>query len=424
METTSVENVDNGTKTMFTFATTPSMSTYLLAICIGKYDHVEGKTNSGIAVRIYANKGESPKCAFALEVATRCLDWYEKYFNVNYPLKKCDLIAIPDFTGGAMENWGLITFRSSCILFDAAVSTDEQRERIAIIIAHELAHMWFGNLVTVEWWTHLWLKEGFASYLQYHSIDCLYPQWNVWNNMVNRAYITARNIDSLRTSHPVEVPVSDPGAINEIFDTVSYLKGCCIIRMLYDWLGQEAMQKGLSQYLAKYQYGAASTEQLWAELDSVAQMNVPGVMANWTGKLGYPMIAISQNDGDGVTIKQSKFNLDGQCIDSDANDSTVWMVPITFKSDVETIKVVFDKRDDTVAIKSNKWLNVNLDSAGFFITKLSEPLLQRMLSHLSELDVSDRLKLVYDQLQLSKSGHASSGAFFDMLVKFKTENNF
>ena len=304
-------------------------------------------------------------------------------------------------------------------MFDPAVSTDEQRERIAIIIAHELAHMWFGNLVTVEWWTHLWLKEGFASYLQYHSIDCLYPQWNVWNNMVNRAYITARNIDSLRTSHPVEVPVKDPGAINEIFDTISYLKGCCIIRMLYDWLGQEAMQKGLSLYLKKYQYGAASTEQLWAELDSVANKNVPGVMANWTGKLGYPIVEVTQN-GDELELKQTKFNLDG----NKDNDSTLWMIPITFKSDAETLSVVFDKAEERLTIKSSSWINVNLNSAGFFVTKLSDNLFERMLSNLNELDVPDRLKLVYDQLQLSKSGHANSGAFFDLLLKFKNEPNF
>ena len=145
------------------------MSTYLLAVCCGKYDFVESRTKSNTLVRVYANKGEGKHCGFALDVAIKCLDWYEAYFGIAYPLNKCDLIGIPDFTGGAMENWGLITFRSSCILFDPETSSASSKERIAIIIAHDLAHMWFGNLVTVEWWTHLWLKEGFASFLQESS---------------------------------------------------------------------------------------------------------------------------------------------------------------------------------------------------------------------------------------------------------------
>ena len=154
--------------------------------------------------------------------------------------------------------------------------------------------MWFGNLVTVQWWTHLWLKEGFASYLQYLSVDAIFPEWKVWDRMIVSAYTTARSLDSLRSSHPVEVPVENPGAINEIFDTISYLKGCSIIRMLYSWLGPDAMRRGLSQYLKKYSYGAASTEILWAELEDVSGEPVESVMSLWTGQMGFPLLEIEK----------------------------------------------------------------------------------------------------------------------------------
>ena len=243
--------------------------------------------------------------------------------------------------------------------------------------------------------------------------------------MVHRAYITARGLDSLKTSHPVEVEVADPGAINEIFDTISYLKGCSIIRMLYAWLGQENMRVGLSKYLDAFSYGAASTEDLWGELGKVSGQPVEQVMANWTGELGYPIIHV-ENQSDSpksFNFRQEKFNLDG----SKGDTGTIWQVPIDIQTSNGVQKVLLSQQNTDVQVDSfdsSDWLNINANCAGFFITKLPDSILQKNLENVQNFCVTDRLKLVYDLLQLIQSGYSSSSSFLTMMQYFKNERNY
>lgn len=241
------------------YARTPVMSTYLVAFVVGEFDFVEGKDANGVIIRVYTPKGKAVQGQFALEVAKKCLPFYKEYFGIGYLLPKLDLIAIQDFVIGAMENWGLVTYRETCLLIDPSDSSSAAKQYVALVVGHELAHMWFGNLVTVEWWTHLWLKEGFASWIEYLLVDHCFPEFDVWTQFVSTDFASALKLDALNNSHPIEVPVGHPGEIDEIFDTISYNKGASVIRMLHQYVGNQDFRKGLNHYLKTFEYNAAST---------------------------------------------------------------------------------------------------------------------------------------------------------------------
>jgi len=209
-----------------TFARTPIMSIYLLAYIVGEFDFVEGKTPNGVTVRVYTPLGKREQGQFALQVAVKTLPFYDEWFGIPYPLPKMDLLAIPDFAAGAMENWGCVTYRETALLVDPQNSSAATKQWVALVVGHELAHQWFGNLVTMDWWTHLWLNEGFASWIEYLCVDHCFPEWDIWTQFVYSDTGRALSLDALSNSHPVEVPINDPAEIDEIFDAISYSKGC------------------------------------------------------------------------------------------------------------------------------------------------------------------------------------------------------
>ncbi|MBI2022577.1 hypothetical protein HYS97_01875, partial [Candidatus Daviesbacteria bacterium] len=236
------------------FEPTPKMSTYLLAFIVGDLEYIEGKTKRGVLVRVFTTPGKKEQGRFALNTAIKMLEFYEEYFKIPYPLPVSDLIAIPDFAAGAMENWGAVTYRETALLIDEANSSAVNRQRVAVVIAHELAHMWFGDLVTMEWWTHLWLNEGFASYIEYLAVDHVFPEFDIWTQFIHMDQGTALKLDSLENTHPIEVEVFHPSEISEIFDKVSYSKGASIIRMLAQFLGPKDFREGLRHYLKTHEY--------------------------------------------------------------------------------------------------------------------------------------------------------------------------
>jgi puromycin-sensitive aminopeptidase len=248
------------TMKLVSFHTTPVMSTYLVAIAVCDFDHIEKQTKDHVRVRVYTQKDNIHQAHFALDSAVKILEWYAEYFAIPYPLPKLDMIAIPDFAAGAMENWGLVTYRQVSLLYDPQHSTTKVMQHIAYIVAHELAHQWFGNLVTMEWWTHLWLNEGFATWVGWRAVDHLFPEWHIWTHFITTETNRGLELDSLKSSHPIEVDVSRATEIDEIFDAISYAKGACVIRMLVFYLGEEGFQKGVRAYLETYQYSNALTQ--------------------------------------------------------------------------------------------------------------------------------------------------------------------
>eukprot|EP00276_Gloeochaete_wittrockiana_P001400 CAMPEP_0184675586 /NCGR_PEP_ID=MMETSP0308-20130426/87867_1 /TAXON_ID=38269 /ORGANISM="Gloeochaete witrockiana, Strain SAG 46.84" /LENGTH=970 /DNA_ID=CAMNT_0027123301 /DNA_START=44 /DNA_END=2956 /DNA_ORIENTATION=- len=260
------------------FDTTPIMSTYLLAFVVGEFDLVEGNTPEGVHVRVFTPPGKKDQGLFALEVCIKSLSYFSQYFGIPYPLKKMDCIAIPDFAAGAMENWGLVTYREVAVLIDPVNSSTAMRQRVAEVVAHEMAHQWFGNLVTMEWWTHLWLNEGFATWAAYLAVDHIFPEWDMWTQFVTGNFSRALTLDGLKSSHPIEVEVKNSGEISEIFDAISYSKGASVIRMLASYLGYETFKQGLNVYLKRFTYRNAVTEDLWQALSDVSGQPIVTMM--------------------------------------------------------------------------------------------------------------------------------------------------
>jgi aminopeptidase 2 len=265
-EKTVDSKISGGKRKAITFNPSPVMSTYLLAFVIGELNYIE--TNAfRVPVRVYAPKDKNIEHGrFPLDLAAKTLEFYEKTFNSPFPLPKMDMVAIPDFSAGAMENWGLITYRVVDLLIDEKASGAAVKQRVAETVQHELAHQWFGNLVTMDYWDGLWLNEGFATWMSWYSCDVFYPDWKVWEGYVTDNLAGALSLDSLRSSHPIEVPVKRADEINQIFDAISYSKGSSVIRMISKYVGEETFMEGIRRYLKKHAYGNTETGDLWAAL--------------------------------------------------------------------------------------------------------------------------------------------------------------
>ncbi len=398
-----------------TFAPTPKMSTYLLAFIVGKFEFIEAKTSANVKIRVFTTPGKKHQAKFALDTAKKCLEFYEDYFGIQYPLPTLDLIAIPDFAAGAMENWGAVTYRETALLVDEELSSTANRQWVALVIAHELAHMWFGDLVTMEWWTHLWLNEGFASYIEYLAVDHIFPDWHIWTQFVYLDHSKALELDGLKNTHPIEVEVRHPSEISEIFDAVSYSKGASIIRMLAVYLGEKVFQKGLQTYLKNHQYGNASTLDLWAALSEVSGKNVQEIMANWTGKSGYPLVNISDWDNK-LKLTQSRF-FSSPISAKSYFDKTLWSIPLD--------SYLFSKKSFSIP-KPKGWVKFNMGETSFVRVRYPSSLLKLLEEPIrkKELTPEDRYGLIRDAFSLAQSGHGSTVDALGLAQVFKDEDSY
>jgi tricorn protease interacting factor F2/3 len=282
-----------GGKTIYKFGKTPVMSTYLIYLGVGEFEYLTGKTGK-TQIRVITTKGNKSKGKYSLDLGKKLLTSYEKYFGIKYPLPKLDLIAVPDFAAGAMENWGAITFRETILLYDPKTSSTRTKQFIAEVISHEIAHQWFGNLVTMKWWNDLWLNESFATFMATKFVDKFYPEWDLWNQFVEDAMNVAMGLDSLKTTHPIDVKVNSPAEIREIFDAISYDKGGCVLRMLEHYVGEPNFQKGLKEYLKKFKYQNAQGQDLWDAIGKASKMPVSVMVNSWLKQPGFPLVEIKQ----------------------------------------------------------------------------------------------------------------------------------
>ncbi|MXX53810.1 MAG: M1 family peptidase, partial [Dehalococcoidia bacterium] len=311
-EPVSITNTDDGKKVVH-YAETPVMSTYLLAFIVGDLACVQDRTRDGVLMRVWATRGNEDKGQYALETSMALLDYFHDYFGVPYPLSKLDHIAIPDFAAGAMENWGAITYREVALLVDPVDSSAGTREIVAAIISHEMAHQWFGDLVTMEWWDDLWLNESFASWMGDKAVDYLHPEWEMWTQFLTHDTSSALNLDGLRNSHPIEQPVNNPAEIGELFDAISYSKGGSVLRMLEHYLCEDDFREGLRLYIQRHQYANARTRDLWNALGEASGQPVAEIMDSWTSQTGYPVLEASVNrSGESIEVGlyQSRFLYD------------------------------------------------------------------------------------------------------------------
>lgn len=408
-----------GKRTETRFKTTPKMSTYLLAFVTGDLVATEHTHKSGVTTRVWTTPLHKNHVSFALDVAVRTLDFYNEYFGEDYPLSKCDHVALPDFAAGAMENWGLITYRESLFIVDDENTSLENKQSIALVIAHEIAHQWFGNLVTMEWWTDLWLNEGFASWIEYLAIDSLFPQWRVWDQFVSDEYLSGMALDSLSSSHPIEVQIDDPEEIRSIFDAISYNKGASVIRMLHNFMGAADFQAGLQHYIKQYKYANACTIDLWQSLESVSTKPIRKFMSAWTTQTGYPIVNATVNiKKQLVELRQQRYQLNPS-----NTDKTIWPVPVDAVG--EKNSMLLDKRSATWQLTHPSTFKLNRNQNGWYITHYDEQHLERLVDLIEKKSIGslDRLGPVHDSFRIAKAGVQSTTEAFRLLEAYRNEDN-
>jgi puromycin-sensitive aminopeptidase len=408
-----------GKQQLTTFETTPKMSTYLLAFVYGEMDYKEATTRDGVLVRTYATPDNAKHTGFALDVAVKTLEFYNKYFAIPYPLPKCDFIALPDFASGAMENWGCITFREQALLVDPANTSLHLKQWVANVVAHELTHQWFGNLVTMRWWTDLWLNESFASWMSWLAVDHLFPEWNVWTQFIVDEQGLALKLDALENTHPIEVEVKHPDEIRTIFDAISYEKGASVLLMLHDYLGADDFRDGLRLYLKRHAYGSTDTVDLWAALEEVSRKPVKQFMSAWTSQSGYPIVRAD------LTVARPSLHQDRFYLNPNAKkEPAVWPIPLLPSHDMQPLTLEKPKQ----AIKAANFTDdfvLNHERTSFFRTVYDSNHLG-CLAHAvkaNKLSELDRLGLLSDSFEAAKAGYGSIVNALKLLEAYADEDS-
>mmetsp|Transcript_3808 Transcript_3808/g.5122 ORF Transcript_3808/g.5122 Transcript_3808/m.5122 type:complete len:889 (+) Transcript_3808:188-2854(+) len=427
-----VETLDRGKKKV-TFQNTPKMSTYLLAFVVGEFDYIETVTDHGVIIRVYVPPGKHHLGSFSLDVAKKSLDIYDDLFGQPYPLPKLDMVGIPEFQAGAMENWGLVTYRMADLLIDPVRASSSQKQRVGEVVAHELAHQWFGNLVTMEWWDDLWLNEGFASWMQKYAIDSIYPEWKIWEQFIVDDQARAMMLDALASSHPIQVPINHAEEVEQIFDAISYAKGASVIRMIFAYLGEDAFMKGLQLYMKTHQYENTDTSDLWKAWEITSKKPVSKVMASWTEQMGYPVISVlnsAWNQQAGVcklTVEQSWFLSDGSS--PAESKSKLWTIPLfasTAEGEVQLGLFDSKRKEITVKVGKSSWLKLNGGQHVPIRINYTEDLLSRLENGIlkQELSAEDRQGVVLDTFALCKAGHMDPASLINLIGSYKSETEF
>uniref|UniRef100_A0A671RKB5 Leucyl-cystinyl aminopeptidase n=1 Tax=Sinocyclocheilus anshuiensis TaxID=1608454 RepID=A0A671RKB5_9TELE len=398
------------------FEKSVKMSNYLVAFIVAEFIGVSNNVSKTM-VSVYAIPDKKDQVQYALDTACKLLEFYNTFFENDYPLSKLDLVAIPDFLAGAMENWGLITFRETTLLVGNNSSSID-KQLVTSVIAHELAHQWFGNLVTMRWWNDLWLNEGFATYMQYMSIETVFPDLNIDTEFLNVRF-KALTKDALNSSHPVSTVVSTPEQVEEMFDSVSYEKGASILLMLNATLTDGEFRKGVIEYLQKYNLSNTESEDLWNSLSQVSKQNlsVSEMMNTWTVHKGFPLVTVKRN-GTQVTLTQEHFLLNAE---NSTDDSSLWHIPLTYVNDsCSFLSSSTLKLPDQV-----KWLKFNFKNDGFYIVHYDEEgwknLIDALKGDVNVLSCKDRAALINNIFTLSSSGKVSFRQVLNLMDYIRNE---
>lgn len=405
-----------------TFETTPKMSTYLAAFVYGDLRYKEAKTKDGVVVRTYATPDNVEFTDFALDVAVKTLEFYNDYFDIPYPLAKCDLIALPDFASGAMENWGCITFREQCLLVDPANTSLPNKQYVAMVVAHELAHQWFGNLVTMRWWTDLWLNEGFASWIEYLAVDTLFPDWEMWTQFIVDEQHIALKLDALEHTHPIEAPINHPDEIRAIFDAISYSKGSSVIHMLEQYLGPDTFRDGLRHYLQLHAYANTDTIDLWDALETVSKKPVKAFMTAWTSQAGYPIVH-ARVDGDQFALRQELFVLN-PLSSKQKSEKETWPIPL---NSGDTVHDILNTRElsGTITGTDPASFKLNRGQSALYRVAYNTEHLARLAALIAggKLDALDRLGILSDTFEAAKAGYTDTIAALKLMEVYANEDS-
>ncbi|KAM0680453.1 hypothetical protein GINT2_001513 [Glugoides intestinalis] len=416
----------------YIFKKTPKMSTYIVAYVVGKLDYIED--TSYIPIRVYAHPEEKQWGKFSLDVATRCLKFFGEYFETPYPLTKLDMVAIPSFAMGAMENWGLVTYRKTSLLFDETSTSIRSKKNIAVTVCHELAHMWFGNLVTMDWWSDLWLNEGFATWAATLAIDKSIQDmmpWDAWTSFISDDIESGMGMDSIKSTHKIGIEVNDPIDIDQIFDAISYSKGSSVIKMLENWLGPEVFRKGLVGYIKKFSYDNTITSDLWDSLSKAAQENeldaeVATVIDPWVQRPGFPYVEV-KDSGDKLTLIQKRFTIGHK-----VEESEPWSIPIRIlwlddNKEVDSTTAreskVYLMSEEVMEIKKEGAIyKLNDNVSGLYRVLYPESNLKKLFEQ--DLNTNNRLNLFADIFAMAKAFHVPLQQPLSYLTYLSDESNY
>jgi puromycin-sensitive aminopeptidase len=413
----STEKSEDGKSKTWRFKATRPMSSYLVALVIGDIAGTPEEVVEGKPISVWGMKGKEQMGDFAHGFTTRLLPWYEHYFGAPYHFDKYDQVAVPGFSAGAMENSGLVLFRQSLLLMDPRTASLRQEEAIALVVAHEFAHMWFGNLVTMKWWDDLWLNEAFAEWMAYKVTDTLAPQYEVWNDF-QQGKNAALVADAQQSTHPIYSPVETPAQASELFDVITYQKGSSVMRMLENYLGHEPFRNGLRTYMKEFAEDNAVGGDLWRHLQAASDQPVTSMMESWITQDGYPVISLSL-DGSNLVLSQRRFF---SSPDVKEDNPQIWQIPLVIKYEDDRgeheTRYLLSKREDTLALKAQgniKWLYANVGEIGFYRQNPDEDLLHRILKNLDKIASLEQVGLLGDQWALVRNSTHRIGRFLDVL---------
>ncbi|HEX4653532.1 MAG TPA: M1 family metallopeptidase [Candidatus Udaeobacter sp.] len=410
------------------FAATPAMSSYLNVLVAGELDVVQSQ--AGLTqLRVITTKGKAELGRYALEATTQILQYYNDYFGVAYPLPKLDQIAIPGGFGGAMENWGGITYYESALLFDPNNSSAETKQNIYEVIAHEVAHMWFGDLVTMAWWDNLWLNEGFASWMGTKCTAHFNPQWEVSlrrnlprdpSRRVGMAKEQAMEGDSRSTTHPIQQPIATEAQANSAFDDITYKKGQSFLRMLENFLGEQVFRDGIRKYIAAHEYSNTTTADLWNALSEVSNKPIGEIAAGWTEQPGFPLVKVKRAVDEEVQLTQERFT-----VNFNNAPPAEWQIPLTYTllGEAPAGLLMSGKTDVLKKIPAGRALKLNVNGAGNYRVAYDQPSWALLLAALPKLTNADRVNLLSDTWALVQANRAAISQYFELIEKVPASTN-
>jgi aminopeptidase N len=408
------------------FATTPKMSSYLVALAVGDFEYIEGSAD-GIPIRVWATPGKKELGRFALQTAERCMTYFDRYFGIKYPFEKLDLIAIPDFAAGAMENTGAITFRDAELLLDEKQASTASFKEIGAVVSHEMAHQWFGDLVTMQWWDDIWLNEGFATWMENKPLETWKPEWHLeLDDALDSG--AALNTDSLRNTRPIHQTVETPAQIEEVFDGIAYGKAAAVLRMLESYLGPETFRAGVNEYLKAHAYGNATQSDFWSALASVSGKPVDRIMRTFVNQPGAPLLSIqTQCEGNTtkVTLSQRRYYYDRSLLES---DKQTWLVPVCEKTETGAEKtqcVLLDSKKRTTDLPGcHRWVFTNAGANGYYRVGYASDAFHVMTRDVQkDFSAAERIVLVRDAWAAVRAGQQPIGDFLHLAESLQVERD-
>jgi aminopeptidase N len=412
------QTVENG-RLVTRFETTPRMSTYLVAWVAGELHKKSAKTKRGIEVNVWATPAQTvDSLDFGLDMAVKTIDYYEEYFETEYPLPKSDHVALPDFSFGAMENWGLITYRETTLLADPATISISSKQYVATVVAHELAHQWFGNLVTMKWWNDLWLNESFATLMEYLAVDHVHPEWDIWLDFSSNESIAALRRDSIDGVQSVQMDVNHPDEIGTLFDgAIVYAKGARLLRMLQYYVGDQAFQDGLKQYFSQHAYKNTVAADLWSAIAKASDKDVVSLMHSWLSQPGYPVVHVKRSN-DKIKLTQEQF-----FVGPHTSSTQTWAIPLNASKDF--IPELMTDISIEVTAPSKTVVRLNVGDTAHFITHYEPVLLDELLNQVrtGKMSPIDRMQLLDEATLLVRGNIQPSAQLLDIVDAYRNETS-